>query len=59
VDDVQWAPLHQLVALRVVDDVVRRRHEPLERAGDIRVVTHGPERLHDRHSGERTIRFRP
>jgi hypothetical protein len=55
VDDVERAPGHQLITLRLVDDVVGRSHQLLQRAGYGLVVADGPNRLDHGHEQHRTI----
>ena len=58
-DDVVRAAGTQLLALLVVDDVVGRRHERLERAGHGLVVAQRAEGLDHGHGGQRTNRPAP
>ena len=58
-DDVVRRARLQLGALVGVDDVVRRRGERLQRAGDGGVVVQGSERLDARHRRESLVGLAP
>ena len=58
-DDVVRAAGAQLLALLLGDDVVRRRHEPLERPGCRLVVAQRAKGLDHGHGGQRTNRLAP